>query len=343
MPHLFTPIQFKNVTLNNRIVMSPMCMYSSDDTGIANDWHLHHLVARAIGGAGLIMQEATAVHPNGRISEYDLGIWDDVHIPNLKEMTTMVKKYGAKIGIQLSHAGRKADIPDEIYGPSELKYDASYQTPKQLTKKEIEDIVKQFQLAAARAKEAGYDIIEIHAAHGYLISSFLSPLTNQRTDDYGGDYWKRFKILQEIITGIKKVWDGPLFVRISAEDYQESGNHPENFIQYARKMKELGVDLIDCSSGAVVPAKIHTYVGYQVKYSEIIKQGAEVATGAVGLIYDYHYAEELIRNHRSDLVFIGRAMLRDPYWAMKAAHHLDHKAKFPVQYKNAFATGRTSS
>lgn len=336
MSYLFSEYEINNLQLKNRIVMSPMCMYSSDDRGEVKDWHKIHYASRAIGGVGLIIQEATAVHKQGRISENDLGIWDDRHIDGLSELTRIVHEYGAKIGIQLAHAGRKANISGPIYAPSPIKFDESYKLPKELTIDEIQAIVEDFRLATIRSKKANYDVIEIHAAHGYLINEFLSPLTNKRTDSYGGDRAGRFTFLREIIEVVKREWDGPLFVRISANEYDEAGNTMDDFIYFATEMKKMGVDLIDCSSGAVVPAHIDVYPGYQVKYAEEIRRTANIATGAVGLITEAEHAEEIIANKRADLVFLGRVLLRNPYWAINAAKALNVPTEVVQPYKRGY-------
>lgn len=336
MSYLFSPYTIKDLQLNNRIVMSPMCMYSSDDHGEVKDFHKIHYTTRAIGGVGLIIQEATAVDKQGRISENDLGIWDDAHIAGLKELTDLVHTYGAKIGIQLAHAGRKANISGPIYAPSPIKFSDAYKVPHELSQDEIARIVQAFREATLRAKLANYDVIEIHAAHGYLINEFLSPLTNKRTDRYGGDRTGRFTFLREIIEQVKLEWDGPLFVRISANEYHEDGNKLEDFLYYASEMKKLGVDLIDCSSGAVVPANIDVYPGYQVKYAETLRKKVKIATGAVGLITEAQHAEEIIANERADLVFLGRVLLREPYWAIQAAKELNVSVPVVKQYERGY-------
>ena len=337
MSKLFSPIDFKGITLKNRIVMSPMCMYSSmKKDGMITPFHLTHYVSRAIGQVGLIMVEATAVQPEGRISEQDLGIWSDDHILGLKELTNELHSYGAKTAIQLGHAGRKAELNSNIYAPSPLPFNETSKKPLEMTEENIKATIEAFKNAAKRAKEAGFDIIEIHAAHGYLINQFLSPLTNKRTDTYGGSRGGRYRFLKEIIRAVKTVWNGPLFVRISADEYHDQGNTIEDFIFFANQMKAQGVDLIDCSSGGVVPAQINPYPGYQVKYSEQIKNGVEIFTGAVGLITTGVQAEEIVQNDRADVLFIGRALLRNPYWAKVAADELGYKLEAPKQYQRGW-------
>jgi NADPH2 dehydrogenase len=334
---LFTPYTIKNVTLKNRIVMSPMCMYScQNQDGKVENWHYTHYVSRAVGQVGLIVVEATAVTKQGRISPFDLGIWSDEHIPGLEQLVSMIKEHGAKAAIQLAHAGRKAMIDGEIIAPSAIPFNEEMKTPKEMTHEDIKQTVQAFQDGAVRAKKAGFDIIEIHAAHGYLINEFLSPLTNKRADEYGGSFENRYRFLKEIISAVKEVWDGPLFVRISANDYHPDGLTEKDYVNYAKWMKEQGVDLIDVSSGAVVPVSINVYPGYQVKFSETIRNGANIPTGAVGLITTGQQAEEILRNNRADLVFIGRELLRDPYWPRTAAKQLGVTIEAPKQYQRGW-------
>lgn len=334
---LFQPLTIRDVTLKNRIVMSPMCMYSCyEQDGQVTPWHLAHYTSRAVGQTGLIMTEAAAVSPQGRISPEDLGIWDDSHIEGLSELVKSIKDNGAKAAIQIAHAGRKAVIDGPIIAPSAIAFSDNMKTPEEMTLEQITETVNQFRAAAKRAKEAGFDIIEIHGAHGYLINEFLSPLSNRRTDSYGGNQQKRYRFLQEIIASIRLEWDGPLFVRISANDYHPEGNTPEDYVTYASWMKEDGVDLIDCSSGAVVPAKIKTYPGYQVPFSDLIKNKADIATAAVGLITSGRQAEEILQNQRADLIFIAREFLRDPYWPRTAAEELGEDIQSPKQYERGW-------
>ncbi|MBQ4900988.1 NADPH dehydrogenase NamA [Paenibacillus sp. Marseille-P2973] len=332
---LFTPYTIKNVTLKNRIVMSPMCMYSSPNKdGKIADWHRIHYATRAVGGVGLIVVEATAVLPEGRISYRDLGIWNDEHVTGLKEITDLIHQNGAKAAIQLAHAGRKAELDEPIYAPSAIPF-PGMQTPVEADGDYIQKVVGAFKDAARRAKEAGFDIIELHGAHGYLINQFLSPLANHRQDQYGGSADGRYRLLGEIIEAVKTVWDGPIFVRVSANEYDENGNTLDQYIEYARKMKTQGVDLIDCSSGAVVPAKINVFPGYQVDLSDQIRSQAGIATGAVGLITNTAQAEEILGNERADLIFLGRELLRNPYWALNAAKELGAEIDRPQQYGRA--------
>ncbi|MFK2824288.1 NADPH dehydrogenase NamA [Bacillus sp. B190/17] len=333
---LFEPYTIKNMTLKNRIVMSPMCMYSAETDGKVNDWHLVHYPARAVGQVGLIIVEATAVTPEGRISEHDLGIWGDDHIEGFQKLVSLVKAHEAKIGIQLAHAGRKSEVSGDILAPTALAFDETMKTPKEMTAADIERTIKAFAQGARRAKEAGFDLIELHGAHGYLINEFLSPLTNHREDEYGGNKENRLRFLTEIIREIKNVWNGPLFVRVSANDYHENGLTVHDYSEIAKHLKELGVDLIDVSSGAVVPAKISTFPGYQVPLAETIKHEAGIPVGAVGMIISPLQAEEILRNERADLIFLGRELLRDPYWPLRASKELRTEVKAPIQYERGW-------
>lgn len=334
---LFSPYKIKGLTLKNRIVMAPMCMYSCEqEDGKVGNWHLTHYTSRAVGQVGLIIVEATAVTPQGRISPNDLGIWSDDHIEGLSKITALVKEHGAASGIQIAHAGRKAVLEGEIVAPSGIPFNDSMKTPKEMTIEDIQETITAFKNAAERAKKAGFDVIEIHGAHGYLINEFLSPLSNKRTDEYGGSQENRYRFLREIIDAVKTVWDGPLFVRVSANDYHEEGLTAEDYVGMGRWMKEQGVDLIDVSSGAVVPAKIHTYPGYQVRFSEQIKHEADMPTGAVGLITAGRHAEEILQNDRADLIILARELLRDPYWPRTAAKELGVKIEGPKQYERGW-------
>ncbi|MDC3414470.1 NADPH dehydrogenase NamA [Aquibacillus sp. 3ASR75-11] len=334
---LFSPITFKEVTLKNRIVMSPMCMYSSEqEDGTVQPFHVAHYESRAAGQIGLVMVEATAVQSSGRISSKDLGIWNDSQIEGLKAISDRVHAHDAKSGIQLAHAGRKAVLEEETFAPSALAFNETYKTPTAMTKEDINDTIKAFQLGAKRANEAGFDIIELHGAHGYLINQFLSPLTNKRDDEYGGSRVNRYRILSEIIDAVKIEWDGPIFVRISANEYDENGNSVEDFVYFSFEMKKQGIDLIDCSSGGVVPAKITPFPGYQLPRAEKIKKEVEIATGAVGLITSGIQAEEIIQNERADLVFLARALLRNPYWAKYAADELGYSLESITQYRRGW-------
>lgn len=329
---LFSPYTIKEVTFKNRIVMAPMCMYSSPNKdGKVADWHRTHYATRAVGGVGLIILEATAVAPEGRISDLDLGIWSDEHIEGLKEITDLIHQHGAKAGIQLAHAGRKADLEGTIYAPSAIPF-PEMKTPTEMDKQQIEQTVEAFKQAARRAREAGFDVIELHAAHGYLLNQFLSPVTNHRQDEYGGNPDNRYRLLGEVIEAAKTEWSGPIFVRISAEEYDEQGNHLDQYIAYSQQMKAQGVDLIDCSSGGLVPAKIHVFPGYQIGLSDAIRNQVNIPTGAVGLITTANQAEEILGNGRADLVLLGRELLRNPYWALHTAKEFGADIERPRQY-----------
>ncbi|AQQ53052.1 NADPH dehydrogenase NamA [Planococcus lenghuensis] len=333
MVKLFEPYTIRNVTFKNRIVMAPMCMYEVfEEDGIVTDWHRIHYATRAVGQAGLVILEATAVQPEGRISSQDLGIWADEHIEGLADVVRLVQAHGAKAGIQLAHAGRKATVDGTIHAPSAEAFSDNYKTPAAMTADDIKATIEAFKKAAVRSEKAGFDVIELHAAHGYLINQFLSPLTNKRKDDYGGSAENRYRFLREVTDAVRSVWDGVLFVRISASDWTEGGMTPEDYVQMTKWMKEQGVDLIDVSSGAVVPAKIDAYPGYQVPFSETIKHGTPIATGAVGLITEPVQAEEILKNDRADLIFLARELLRDPYWPNRAAKELKADIDVPVPY-----------
>ncbi|MDF2856089.1 MAG: dehydrogenase [Neobacillus sp.] len=334
---LFSPYTIKDVTLKNRIVMAPMCMYSShNEDGQVENWHRTHYTSRAVGQVGLIIIEATAVTPQGRISPQDLGIWSDEHVAGLKELVELMKEQGAKTGIQLAHAGRKAVLEGDIIAPSALPFNEKMKTPLEMTKEDIVETVDAFKKGAERALKAGFDVIEIHGAHGYLLNEFLSPLSNKRNDEYGGSAENRYRFLREVIDAVKTVWNGPLFVRVSANDYHEEGLTVDDYVIFSQWMKEQGIDLIDVSSGAVVPARINVYPGYQVKLSETIMNGAQIPTGAVGLITSGIQAEEILQNERADLVFLARVLLRDPYWPRTAAKELGVTVKGPKQYERGW-------
>ncbi|MFD2640277.1 NADPH dehydrogenase NamA [Piscibacillus salipiscarius] len=334
---LFEPITFRNVTLKNRIVMSPMCMYSCyNQDGLVTPFHITHYESRAAGQAGLIILEASAVQPEGRISAEDLGIWSDEHIEGLKQVNQRIHAHGAKSGIQLAHAGRKADLEGEIFAPSAIPFNEDFKTPNEMTLDQIENTIKAFKDAARRAKQAQFDLVEIHAAHGYLINQFLSPLTNKRTDEFGGSIENRYRLLQQVIDAVQSEFDGPIFVRISASEYHEDGNQMDEFLHISSQMKKQHVDLIDCSSGGVVPARIRTYPGYQVRFAEKIKQQAKIPTGAVGKITSGIQAEEILQNDRADLIFVARVFLRNPYWPKQVADELGIELSGPVQYNRGW-------
>jgi 2,4-dienoyl-CoA reductase-like NADH-dependent reductase (Old Yellow Enzyme family) len=352
---LFDPLTLRGVTLKNRIAVSPMCQYSSED-GLANDWHLVHLGSRAVGGAALVMTEATSVEARGRISPQDLGIWDDAHVPMLQRITTFIKGQGAVPGTQLAHAGRKASTarpweggaslaPGQggwrpLLAPSALPFKAGDPAPDALSREQIAAITGAFARAAARALEAGFQVVELHAAHGYLLHEFLSPLSNTRTDAYGGSLENRARMLREVVGAVRQVWPDrlPLLVRISATDWVEgAGWDLGQSIQLARLLKGDGVDLIDCSSGGTVAdAKVPVGPGYQTAFAERIRREAGIATAAVGMITAPEQAETILRTGQADLVVLARELLRDPYWPLHAAARLQAKTAPPVQYGRAF-------
>lgn len=350
MPHLFEPLTIKGVTLRNRIGVSPMCMYCYTD-GFSNDWHLAHLGARAVGGAGLVIAEATAVEARGRITPYDLGIWADEQIEPLARVTRFIKKHGAVAGIQIAHAGRKAGSkrPWETgepqrpgwqgVAPSPMAFTPDSRIPHALNKDEITGIQAAFRDGAQRALVAGFEWLEIHAAHGYLIHSFYSPLSNQRADEYGCSFENRIRFLLETVRVIRPVWPErlPLTARISGTDWVEGGWTVDDSVELARHLKTEGVDLVDCSSGGAAPnAKVPAGPGYQVHIAEAVRRGAGIQTAAVGLITTPAQADEIIRNEQADLVLLGREMLRDPHWALHAAQALGQPAPVPSQYLRAF-------
>ncbi|MGN9163951.1 NADPH dehydrogenase NamA [Tissierellaceae bacterium HCP3S3_D8] len=338
MNKLFSSIKLKNLELKNRIVMAPMCMVASDDKGYANSWHEIHYGSRAIGGIGLIIVEATAVESRGRIKNGDLGIWEDSHIEGLSKIVKNSKALGAKIAIQLAHAGRKCEVKSEnIIAPSPIPFNDSYSTPRKMTKDDIDTVINSFKEGARRANEAGFDAIEIHGAHGYLINEFLSPLTNKRNDEYGGSLENRTRFLKEIIREIKTVWpeDKPIILRVSGEEYVDKGNHPEDLVDIINLIKDEGIDLINVSSGAVVTADIDAYPGYQIPFAEIIKRGTGLPVIAGGLITEPEMAEEILQNSRADFIFLGRELLRNPYWPLQAATRLNEDIEWPASYSRA--------
>jgi 2,4-dienoyl-CoA reductase-like NADH-dependent reductase (Old Yellow Enzyme family) len=352
MSLLFEPIQFRSIRLKNRIVVSPMCEYSSAD-GFANDWHLVHLGTRAVGGAGLVFTEASAVSPEGRISPDDLGIWKDDHIPFLKRITDFIQQQDAVPGIQLAHAGRKAShhspwksskalLPGEgawqAFAPSAVAYKAGEPAPKAMDNADIRKVIDDFASATERAIKAGFKVVEIHAAHGYLINEFLSPLSNQRTDMYGGSFENRTRLLVEIVDRVRQVWPGdlPLFVRISSSEWVPGGWTIEDSVQLVHILKTKGVDLIDCSSGGNShEQKITAAPLYQVGFAEQIKVETGMPTGAVGLITTPQQAEAILSSGRADLVLFARQLLRDPYFPLHASKELEADIEWPVQYQRA--------
>jgi 2,4-dienoyl-CoA reductase-like NADH-dependent reductase (Old Yellow Enzyme family) len=370
VPHLFAPLTLRGVTFPNRIVVSPMCQYSSED-GFSNEWHLVHLGTRAVGGASLIFTEATAVTPEGRISPQDLGIWSDKHIDHLKRITDFVHSQGGRAGMQLAHAGRKGSMarpweparvvpPSEggwsfVPAPSAIPFSADYAKPTELSREGIAMIKQAFVTAAQRALRAGFDVIEVHAAHGYLLHEFMSPLSNKRTDEYGGSFENRVRLTLDVAKAVRDAWPNnlPVFVRISATDWLETFDGEDDKIQnndsgwtlrqsvaLASLLRECGIDLVDCSSGGnEAKVTIPTGAGYQTAFSARIRRETGIATGTVGMITDSVQADTVIRTQQADLVFLAREMLRDPYWPMRAARELKQSIAWPAQYARA-ADGR---
>jgi len=351
---LFTPLPQRSITLPNRIVVSPMCEYSSVD-GHANDWHLVHLGSRAIGGAGTVITEAAAVSPEGRITPGDLGIYLDDHIPFLTRITDFLKAHGAVPGIQLAHAGRKASMsvpwvtpshnvsPDEggwtnVVAPSALRFHDEYPLPHALDRAGMDKVIADFTAATHRAIAAGFLLAEVHAAHGYLAHEFLSPLSNTRTDDYGGSFPNRAKFPLEIIRAVRAAFPAnlPVWVRVSATDWVDGGLTPDEIVDFARLVKAEGIDLLDVSSGGNDPRQqIPIGAGYQVAFADRIRRETGLATGAVGMITDPAQADQIIRTGQADVVLLARELLREPYWPLRAAEQLHQPASYPVQYERA--------
>lgn len=335
MAKLFSTLKIREVEFKNRIVMAPMCMDCADEKGNTNSWHYIHYSTRAIGGVGLIIMEATAVESRGRITHEDLGIWSDEHIEGLKEIVEECKKYGAKMGIQLGHAGRKCEVTNEtILAPSAIAFNSNYRVPMEMTIEDIKTVVNSFREGAIRAEKAGFDLIELHGAHGYLINQFMSKLTNKRTDEYGGTLENRARLLKEIVVAVREVWpaEKPLVVRFSAEEYDDGGNHPDDVSKIINFVKEEGVDLVDVSSGGVIPISPSIYPGYQIEYANEVnyKTGLPVIGG--GLVTSPLMAEEIIQNNRADMVFLGRELLRNPYWTLQAEKKLKAEIEWPKPY-----------
>lgn len=356
MPHLFDPLSIRDITLPNRIAVSPMCQYSSQN-GLANDWHLVHLGSRAVGGAGLVLTEATSVLPEGRISPQDLGVWGDDHVEPLARIARFIADQGSVAGIQLAHAGRKAStyrpwerrghIPEaeggwRPVGPSPVVFGQGYAQPEPLDKEGIRAVVKAFAQAARRATEAGFTVIEVHAAHGYLLHQFLSPLSNQRTDEYGGSFENRGRLLREVVEAVRGCWPEryPLLVRISATDWKEGGWDLDQSTELVGQLAPLGVDLVDCSSGGIVPnVEIDARAGYLVPFARQIRLETGVRTGAVGLITTASEVDRIIREEHADLVLMAREFLREPYWPLRVARELGFPVAWPVQYLRAAPYG----
>ena len=355
MAHLFEPLALRSVTLSNRVAVSPMCEYSSDD-GFANDWHLVHLGSRAVGGAGLVLTEATAVEARGRISARDLGLWKDAHVEFLSRIVRFLESHGAVPGIQLAHAGRKggtavpwegaAGVPPAAGGwepvaPSAIPFSERTLNPRAMTLDDVAEVVRAFAAATRRSVAAGFRVIELHFAHGYLVHEFLSALSNRRQDAYGGGFEQRIRLALEITRAVRAEWPDrlPLLARLSCTDWVEGGWTPEESVELARRLATEGVDLVDCSSGGLVPyARIDAVPGYQVPFARRIRAEARIPTATVGLISTPAQAEGIVCDGDADLVMLARAMLRDPYWALHAAEELDHRdaRRIPVQYLRAY-------
>lgn len=350
---LFTPFRLRGIELRNRIAVSPMCQYSARD-GHPTTWHLVHLGSRAVGGAALVMSEATGVQAIGRISPADTGLYLDSHVDAWRPVVQFIHEQGAVAGIQLAHAGRKASTDVPWLGgkpialanggwtpvaPSPVPFDAGYTVPRELTVTEIDQIVADFQAAARRALVAGFQVVEIHAAHGYLLHEFYSPLSNQRRDEYGGSFENRIRLLLRVAKTVRDFWpqEKPVFVRISATDWNEGGWDIEQSVELCRRLKALGIDLVDVSSGGALPGvRIPFSPGYQVGFAATIRREAGIATGAVGLITEPVQAETILSTGQADIVLLAREMLRDPYWPRRAAQVLGEKIKPPVQYERAW-------
>ncbi|WP_082726562.1 NADH:flavin oxidoreductase/NADH oxidase [Limnochorda pilosa] len=344
---LFSPYTVRSVTLRNRIVVSPMCQYSAGGDGIATDWHFVHYGTRAVGGAGLVLLEATAVEPRGRISTEDLGLYHERQLPALQRIVRFVHEQGAACGIQLAHAGRKAfspkkgQGPQEPVGPSPIPFDEGWRVPLELDEAGLQAVAAAFEQAARWAHEVGFDVIEIHAAHGYLLHEFLSPVANHRSDRWGGPLEARLAFPLDVVRRVRAAWPEakPLFARLSTTDYLPGGFDPDQAVEVARALGQAGVDLIDCSSGGIAPVRPPDYPGYQLKPAERIRREAGVPTSALGLITAPEMAEEVLQNGRADVVLLGRELLRHPYWPLDAARALGAEAPWPRQYLRAKRAG----
>ncbi|TAM44189.1 MAG: NADH:flavin oxidoreductase/NADH oxidase [Gammaproteobacteria bacterium] len=349
MTRLFSEFKLRELSFRNRVFVSPMCQYSATD-GVPNNWHLVHLGSRAVGGAGLVMVEASGVCPEGRISPLDLGLWNDTQRDAFKPIVQFIKEQGAVAAIQLAHAGRKASVdapwndgkaPDKGWvplAPSALPFSPDSPMPRALTKDEIASVVRQFTDSAQRALDAGFDVVEVHMAHGYLLHEFLSPLTNRRDDDYGGSLENRMRLPLAVAKAVRDLWPKhlPVFVRISATDWVDGGWDLAQSVELSKRLKEIGIDLIDCSSGGLTPdAQIPAAPNFQVPFATEIRKKANIATGAVGLITEPHQAEEIISNGLADVVLMAREFLRSPYWPLHAARRLNAEIAWPRQYLRA--------
>ena len=360
MEHLFTPLRLRDVTLRNRIGVSPMCTYSAVD-GVPTDWHLVHLGARAAGGAGIVIAEATAIEPIGRISPADCGLWNDAQVDAWRPVTRFIAEQGAVPAIQIAHAGRKAGTPAPWdggqplsdadggwtpVGPSSIPFDERFRTPRELTVDDLGAMRQAWVEAADRARAAGFTVLEIHMAHGYLLQEFLSPLVNLRQDEYGGDRENRMRFPLEVTAAVRDAWPDelPLFVRISATDWAAGGWTVEDSVVFATRLRGVGVDLVDCSAGGAVPGvSIPVEPGYQVPFAEQVRREADIATAAVGLITEPPQADAIVREGRADVVLLGREFLRDPHWPHRAAMELGAEASWPKQYARGAPTPRPTA
>jgi 2,4-dienoyl-CoA reductase-like NADH-dependent reductase (Old Yellow Enzyme family) len=352
MSKLFSPLRLRDLTFKNRIFVSPMCQYSSND-GLPTDWHLVHLGSRAVGGAAMVCIEATAVSPEGRISPADSGIWSDQHADGFRRITAFIRDQDCVPAIQLAHAGRKASTDRPWSGgkpldpsrggwqtiaPSAVPFASDYPTPREMSADDISSVIARFSVAAKRALSAGFQVVELHMAHGYLLHEFLSPFGNQRHDDFGGSLANRMRLPLRIAAVVREVWPAhwPVFVRISATDWKDGGWDLPQSIEFSKALSAIGIDLIDCSSGGAVPnAKIPSNPGYQVPFAEAIRRDAKIPTGAVGLITTAAQAEQIIAEEKADAVLLARQMLRDPYWPLHAARELGVDLPWPKQYERA--------
>ncbi len=356
MPHIFEPLQLREITLPNRIGMSPMCQYSALD-GVVGDWHFMHYGSRSVGGLGLMIVEATAVLPEGRISLGDIGLWNDAQIEPLAKIVRQARVQGCTVAAQLAHAGRKAGVGLgweaqrsltkaeggwQSAAPSAISFGEGYDVPQALDEAGIRKVVDAFVSATRRARAAGFDVVEVHAAHGYLLHQFLSPLSNRRTDAYGGSFENRSRLLREVVTAVRAEWPEnlPVFVRLSATDWAEGGWDIDETVELCRVLKDLGVDLVDVSSGGLVPwAKIPAGPGFQTRFAERIRKEAGIATAAVGLITSPAQADHIVRTGQADVVLLGRELLRNPYWPLAAARELSQTVSWPLQYLRAAPAG----
>lgn len=337
MAATFEPFTIRNMTVKNRIVMAPMCMYTADDDGRLSRFHFVHYATRAVGGVGLILVEATAVERKGRISSRDLGLWEDGQVDKLRELTDEIRKYDTAIGVQLAHAGRKCEAEGEsIVAPTALSFSENMPVPEEMSPEDIRAVAGAFGDAAGRARLAGFDMVEIHGAHGYLINQFLSPLTNKRSDEYGGSLENRARFLMEVVEAVRSQWPDtlPVILRVSAEDYMAEGNHPGDLAAIINRVKEKGVDMVNVSSGGVVKeAVVNAYPGFQIPFAETIKKETGLPVIGGGLVTSPEMVEEIVQNGRSDLVYLGRELLRNPYFALGAIDTLGADIDWPESYK----------